>query len=335
MLLPFLHAGSPSTACPTLCTCPAVLGSSGTVAEAQLSALLWHSPARPARLQSCHRLSPLCPSGQRWLQGWGAWQHPLEPSPAPSLINAYRAFILIVLRCFLPAPNTYVGIQHLSPSSQGYRGLQPTTGDGEGCSNLDLRGGLGLPGRKGLRTVPAVPGPGCESQGPTRRRCQLTLGRGRRTWSRPNPVLSHFHSAAAAKSAQSCSCRPLRAVPAHPAALPGMDGATPGCAAEPASRGVRLGASHRQLCAAPAGFSLRNRALAAPDPSPRLPEPARARRAVPRRQRPVPRLVQAAFPCAKLGPCPASSSRPLLTGAFTGRQSQFPKRPSPTLTLLL
>lgn len=143
--------------------------------------------------------------------------------------------------------------------------------------------------------------------------------------------------------AQRCRCQvstilllqALRAVPAHPAALPGMDGATPGCAAEPASRRVRLGASHRQLCAAPAGFSLRNRALAAPDPSPRLPEPARARRAVPRRQRPVPRLVQAAFPCAKLGPCPASSSRPLLTEAFTGRQSQFPKRPSPTLTLLL
>lgn len=39
----------------------------------------------------------------------------------------------------------------------------------------------------------SAPGLGCESQGPTKRRCQLTLGRGRRPAKRPNPVLSNFH----------------------------------------------------------------------------------------------------------------------------------------------
>lgn len=78
-----------------------------------------------------------------------------------------------------------------------------------------------------------------------------------------------------------------------------------------------------------------------PVPSLRLPEPARARpvatQAAPGAQACASSISLLVAPRgrAKLGPCPARFGRPFLSGAFTGRQPQFPKGPSPTLTLRL
>lgn len=40
------------------------------------------------------------PGPIRTTKAGGAWQHPPEPSPTPSVINAYRALVLIVLHVF-------------------------------------------------------------------------------------------------------------------------------------------------------------------------------------------------------------------------------------------
>lgn len=320
LLLPFLRAGSPSTACPTLCKCPAMLGA-GAQAQApgrgrgtaRCLALARPSTSRPSA-ESCHRLSPRCPSappGLCWLQDRGAWQHHLEPSPAPSLINAHGAFVLIALHVFSASTKHLRGDSVPLTLQPRYRGLQPTTGDGEGRSSLDLRGGLGVLGRKGLRTVPAVPGPGCESQGPMKRRCQLTLGRGRRTAepAKPRPEqFSHCCRQVSTILLLQAGKAPCRAAPGWPTQhLSQWDAVMPGCAAapwscqrgaEPVPHGARRGASQGQaLPRCCQVLAEEQRGLAAPYPpsgSPSLPVPVW----LPRRQRPVPRLVQAAFPCS-------------------------------------
>lgn len=135
---------------------------------------------------------------------------------------------------------------------------------------------------------------------------------------------------------------------------------TAGCGYTGACRGTpvlpaRCGASDPQGMAwsrprcriwpAAAGFSLKSKRVWQPrnhDSVPRAcPHPSGClRRRC--RQHPAPRLVQPAFPYPQgptgvlsWAPARGGSAVPFLTRAFTGRQSQFPKEPSPSMTLHL
>lgn len=142
--------------------------------------------------------------------------------------------------------------------------------------------------------------------------------------SRPKPFLSNFPSAAAS-SAQSCSCSRGCSGLAHPEPLPEGCGSAP----NPAPASIPRGTARSQPgagCALLLPGSCRG--AKGPGSSPSLPVPVR----LPRRQFPVPRLVQAAFPRSR-GPGAVPSwvpARPFLTMGIYRKAAALPKRAQPS-----
>lgn len=144
------------------------------MAETQPDALPGHDPARrdptpragaeELRRQTgtaTHRLCPKrppAPLGVRSLQGWGARQHSPEPSPTPSLINAYWAFVLIMLlrvSCRLETPTWGFGASHPSVKViKVFCQRQETVKD---AASRSSGAGMGVPLREGSRDCPRSP----------------------------------------------------------------------------------------------------------------------------------------------------------------------------------